>query len=339
MRHLHLTLVTALCHMAVTIAQPNITSGNMPIVGDNVTIAICSDVPNAATLDAETGADHDWDFSFLTEQEEQSFSHVDPADTDWGYLYTGSNLCGVSWDGGHSYYHIAADGLYTEGNALVVPPDDTFKLYYTNMEKIVPVPFTFGTTSSDVFSGWSSVSGLDLNVDGTINFEADGYGILTLPNGTYQNVVRYRFEREQVSTFNGFPSGTVTKTQWGWMSADHRFWLLLMEIVNDGISESPLVWYDKSPQGAITGIEAPVSDQRMTVWPNPAVSGSTVQLSDAAIGPNTVIALLDMAGRIVVTFPADGRTALSLVGVPAGMYLLRAVDAEGAVRADRLVVR
>jgi hypothetical protein len=308
-------------------AQPVITTNNIPQLGDAVTIGLCSDIVDADALNTSAGAIQTWDFSGLTETEEQMFTFVDPATTFWANDYPGANLCGVSWTGSHSYYHVGSGALETSGNAQIVPgtaPEDTIKMIYsTDIERIVPLPYTYLDQSTDNFAGSFSFGALVGTMDGNISFEADGYGTLILPNGTYENVVRYHFNRTQNNTL--ITTTTTTKEQWAWVSEDHRFWLLLMEINFDGFATSDLVWYDKSPLPAVV---SSVQEREALAWsihPNPASIGTSVLLqSDVPVGHR----LLDASGRLVRSYPV-GTLQLDTDGLAAGSYLLERTDREG----------
>jgi len=235
-------LLTAMA-TATAWAQPVIDVQNMPMLGDITTIGLCDDIVDAASLNAANGAMVTWDFSGLHESSEEQFTFVDPATTPWAADFPNSNLCGVSWENGHSYYIVDGTALRTEGNALVIPgtpPEDTAKiLMASDPEQIIELPYTFGDGFTDNFSGTFQAGVFAGTLAGSIDQSVDGYGTLILPNATYTNVVRYHFNRVQVNTVLGNTS-TQTKEQWAWVSPDHRFWLLLMEIkIWSGTTRTP----------------------------------------------------------------------------------------------------
>ncbi|MCB9186094.1 MAG: T9SS type A sorting domain-containing protein [Flavobacteriales bacterium] len=332
------TLISSVVFVATAIAQPQITLNNMPQLGDHVTIGLCSDIPNPTSLDAETGANYTWDFSTLTESEEQYFDFVEPSSTYWPNTYQNSNVCGVSWEEGYSFYNISGNALTTEGNKVIINPGDTASIIYTDQEQIVPIPYSMGTTFSDNFAGTGYLSGFNVSITGTLDFEADGYGTLVLPNATYQNVVRYRFDRVQNNTVLGFPPNQQTKTQWGWVSANHRFWLLLIEVSNDGFSDSHLTWFDKTPLGVVTGIKEGVDSERPIFYPNPIAGNGVLQLS-SALSADDSVQLFDTQGRMVENINATTST-IALNGVNAGVYILRVMNSNAhVITTQKLIVQ
>jgi hypothetical protein len=256
-------------------AQPEITQSNMPQLGDHVVIAICSN-----SLDpGEPGAGQTWDMSSLIESEEQFFDYVLPSEGILADSFPNANLCAVSWLNDYSYYNVSSDALTVEGHVVTIDPSDTSVMVYNNTEQILTLPYTYNSTFSDNFEGTLSVTGFSgLTFDGSLDFEADGYGTLILPGETYQNVVRYHFYREQVNYLNGFPALTQTKEQWAWVSSDYRFWLLLMEENFDGFATNTLIWYDKNPYPSSTGYSSNLSVANL-IFPNPLKAGQNLKIN------------------------------------------------------------
>jgi len=337
MKFYHVFILLALQY-GVVIAQPQITEVNLPKMDDYVSIAICSDIPSPAELDEQTGENYTWDFSDLTESEEQFFEFVTPASTLWSDDYPNSNICGISWDDSYTYYNISPEALTTEGNKIIIAPGDTASIIYDDPEQIVPVPYSMGSTFSDNFSGSGSFGGFEVTISGTTEFEADGYGTLILPNATYQNVVRYRIERVQSNEITGFPPTEQTKTQWAWVSADYRFWLLLIEETDDGFSTSFQVWFDKEPIPATsTGIREANHDGSIRIFPNPVSRDGRIHIMDKATGITTLY-LFDTNGKLLISRKIATPASVSLNGLKPGIYQLKLVDNMGRVVTTEKIV-
>ena len=332
-------LLTAMV-TATAWAQPVINVQNVPIIGDITTIGLCDDIVDAASLNAAYGAMVTWDFSDLNETSEEQFTFVDPATTPWAADFPNSNLCGVSWDDAYSYYIVGGGALQTEGNAIVIPgtpPEDTAKiLMASDPELIIELPYTFGDGFTDNFSGTFQAGVFAGTLAGSIDQSVDGYGTLILPNATYTNVVRYHFNRVQVNTVLGNTS-TQTKEQWAWVSPDHRFWLLLMEINGDGFGMSDLVWYDKDPAPAGPASITEANNITFSVHPNPVSVGSAININTSRDLAGTKVQLTDATGRLVRTYANVGN-ALPTDGLMAGAYVLRLTDAHGTTMANTRVI-
>lgn len=322
------------------LAQPTINLINVPVIGDVVTIGRCSDPIDTVALNASAGAMQTWDFSGLNEFSEEEIIFVDPASTPFVADFPNSNLCGITWDGAHTYYVANTSALESEGSTILIgpPPEDTAKyLMNVDLEKVIELPYTFGDAFQDTYSGTFSASGFMGTMDGTVDLVADGYGTLILPTGTYANTVRYRMDRVQNNTILG--NTTVnTSVQWAWVSEDHRFWLLLMDIDFDGFGSSEQVWYDKSP--IMVGPQGmdDLAGSSFGVYPSPASTGSDVTITGATELANARVQIIDALGRAVLMGPVV-RGAFSTTGLVPGQYMVRLLDAHGlTARFGRFVI-
>lgn len=191
---IHLVL-WALVPTAGIMAQPVIGLSNMPQVGDSVIIALS----NQPVAPGTAGADQTWDMTWISAAEEQYFVYEDPAVTPWADLFDDATICGRSWEDYYSYYHIDATGVAAVGYAGVIGLSDTFTMDYSDSELFIPLDYSFGDSHADDFAGTSTAAGFSLPFTGDVDFEADGYGTLILPTGTYENVVRYHFPEHRRS--------------------------------------------------------------------------------------------------------------------------------------------
>lgn len=325
------TISLALLSAIAVLAQPTITEVNMPQLGDMPTRGICSDIPNASTLNTETGANYSWNFSGLTEISTATFDFIEAADSYWPGDFAGSTHCGIApLEDAYTFYSISNAALETDGYRVIVAPGDTVEQDYTDSEVILDLPATYNSSGTDNFSGPGFAASTNITANGTLSYTCDGYGTLQLPNGTYQNVLRYHADRSETLSVGGFPAGTVTKEQWIWVSADYRFWLLLMENISDPINgTSSTVWYQKTPTAVNpTGI-AYMTEEDFVLYPNPVADNGTLQLS-RALNANESIELFDTQGRMVKR-DKSASTSFFLDGVKKGIYLFKIVDDKGNV--------
>jgi hypothetical protein len=289
-------------------------------LGDETVIAICDNVVEPGPA----GVNQTWDMTHLVESEEQSFEYVDPEDTPWGEDFSDATICGISWDNSFSYYEITPQGVSVIGYAgyLDEEEEDYFKMSFTEAEHMIPFPFEYQDVHTDDFAGSFEVMGFTGSFTGDLDFEVDGYGTLILPNGTFHNVVRYRFFRTQTNVVGGQPS-TQTKEQWGWMSPEFSFWLMIMEVTNDGFSDSHLVWYAKNPKPVNT---ANIETIEVNVFPNPHSISGNLQL-DWNKQESAEVILSSMDGRTVYTSKMElheGSNNISLLNanLSTGLYML-----------------
>lgn len=316
-------------------AQPEITQANLPHTGDHVVIALCSDPVNPGN----SGAMQIWDMSNLNQTEEQFFTYIPVNEGALADSFPDANLCARSWLDDYSYYKVSPTALTLEGHVVTTNPDDTTVVVFDNKEQILELPYSPEDSFIDDFEGTSYIPGIGaFPFDGSLNFEADGYGTLILPTGTYNNVVRYHFYREQTNYFNGFPAGTITKEQWAWVSPDFRFWLLLMEENWDGFSTTDLIWYDKNPYPATTGLDPP-NETAQKVSPNPIQANQNLSINWNR-NEQTEIALLRLDGSLVKKETMAMSVGINLYRCPeinSGIYILK-IESAGKSTAQKLSV-
>ncbi len=341
MKKLYIILVLCAALTHSSFGQGVITANNLNVIGDITTIAICGgNVVNPGPA----GADQIWDMSNLSETEEQSFNFVDPEETLWGYEFPTSTLCGISWLGEHSYYRFDDDGVSVVGYAglsTIIDPTDTFKIIFSEAENFIPIPFEYNDMHQDDFAGTSYAFGFEVPFTGDVDFEADGYGTLILPTGTYENVVRYHFFRTQING-SGLGSTTQTKEQWGWMSEDHRFWLMIQEINNDGFSDAELIWYDKDPLPALPTDVKDLEELTFEMYPNPANIGQSVNLSWER-SETAQVSLTNVSGQQIFNKQINlqqGFNTINLSSVPAieGLYFVQILTDHGSAM-SKLVLK
>jgi hypothetical protein len=216
---------------------------------------------------------------------------------------------------------------------------DTTVMAFDDSEQILELPYSLNSSFVDDFEGTSYIPAFGaFPFDGNLDFEADGYGTLILPTGTYNNVVRYHFFRTQTNYFNGFPAGTITKEQWAWVSADYRFWLLLMEENWDGFSTTPLIWYDKNPFPATTGIKAP-EESVVIISPNPVKANQNISIGWDKNEP-AEISLLRLDGSLIKKETRDMASGANMYTCPlitSGIYILK-IESAGKTISRKLSV-
>ncbi|HMQ75179.1 MAG TPA: T9SS type A sorting domain-containing protein [Flavobacteriales bacterium] len=322
-------------------AQPNITQLNIPVIGDVATIGRCSDPIDTVALNASTGAMQTWDFSGLTEFAEEEILFVDPASTPYVADFPNSGLCGITWDNAYTYYVVSSSELQSEGSTILIgpPPEDTAKyLMNVDLERVIELPYTYGDQFSDTYSGTFSAAGFVGTMNGTVELEADGYGTLILPTGTYTNAVRYRMDRVQNNTIFGNTTVNTSK-QWAWVSSDHRFWLLLIDIDFDGFGFSEQVWYDKDPIFVGSSAVNEHGLENVRIHPSPAAQGTAVTIVGITNTSGLRAEVIDALGRSVLVTSA-GETTIATGHLVAGTYLVRLSTASGTeMRSTRLVIQ
>jgi hypothetical protein len=323
------------------LAQPQITAGNMPQVGDVYTYGISYAAFDPTEIAAAAGANQTWDFSTFMADEEVVQSVVAPSSTPFAATYPDANLVIVSSTEEFLFLTSTSSALSSHGFAIGA--EESIALVYSNPELLYNVPFNHQTSFTDTYGGTSTIQGFDIVTTGDVIVTGDAYGTLILPSGTYPNCVRVLSTITEEVSFLGFPSVSSIK-RWTWFSADHRYQVASFEefTVTDGKSEESSYAAVVRSAGP-TSVEAAPSPSTFKVYPNPVQSGGDLVIEWQAT-ESIELTLLNLAGQIVfnerVALTA-GRNSLNpaIAAQPAGVYFMRVVDAKGATFVQRLVIR
>lgn len=316
--NLYLTTALLLVGALSAMAQPTITGATTGEIGDSFSF----DFVNATGFDiGPSGADVTWDFSDITlSGMSYGYTFVTPGSTGLAGDFPGANLA-MEQDGGvYAFYKISASeytlyGVYNIASTV----------FYSDPETILTFPMSYGTTFSDnLYSEFTS--GVDVVRSGSISVEADGYGTLKLPGGTYENVLRVVAHEVYSDEFVGLP-----------VSTDYDF--TNYYFMREG-TKGPLFQYNYMVIGGLTPTTqesavvnsniGPLSINQenavasIGVFPNPAHDYVTINLQN--IEADQVI-IMDMAGRQVLTATAgfDNYVRFNVEELPGGIYVARVI--------------
>ena len=328
-------------------AQIQITSAEMPVVGDELT-------NYADTLPAygpgSSGPDQMWDFSAALQGYSTVSTFVDPSTTVDGDQFGNSNLA-LTTDGlNYSYMTNSIGSMIVDGFSgdplgdgsitLVAPFEPTLTLH--------EFPRQFSGSFTDDF-------GFDVTVDGsqfgvyqarirdvsTVHDTTDGYGTITTPLGTY-DCLRSRLVTIRIDSIFAqllqilpmtFVQATVdTTVSYSWHALETK--LPVAEMTVDSLGQATsFTWSAIEPSSTAIHGAAPLN-AGLSLFPQPAAEHVRI----SANTPLVSVAINDMNGRTVLR---DERIAtndwVDLSALPAGVYVLSATSADGRRFSQRLV--
>ena len=316
-------------------AQPIIDQGNFaPSPGESFV------VNNGAWMDpGASGANVTWDFSGLVIDSTSTLTYVDPATTPMTDSFPTATLA-LAEGGGYAYRSFDATGGYYLGyhQGGTSPVVD-----YSDPELTFQFPCTYGTQWDDsLFADY--LPGSSWYLAGTINAEADGYGTLILPYGTFTNVIRLHLTRNSILETQWPEDGYYVDTIFYYLHPGTHY--PVVEVYSNSAGEEgsfPTVttgvrWLS-DPFAGVQGAVAPANTLVAVVQGDGLVR---LDLSLHTGGAST-IELIDAAGRSV----AQHRMGLSAgasshtLGVPTltpGLYTVR-MQLNGQQMSTRLVVQ
>ena len=212
-------------------AQPQLTNESIPQIGETYTFTLCD---TTGVTEGTSGESQTWDFSNLVLQTtpDATFTNeVVPATEGFKYEMFPNADYAYKNDSSYSYFRMGGVALerlgsgYSAGQEVLDKPEIIYSL-----------PFTYSNIWTDDFSGTvvTSSSGMTITMKryGRVTTEADGYGSIILPNGTFHNVLRMKIKQQIWDTIDvGVPGMPVTISftdheSYFWVSDKYKYGLL-----------------------------------------------------------------------------------------------------------------
>jgi hypothetical protein len=335
------TLLLALFSLTFLIAQaqPNITGQTVFQLGESVKVRLGEGFfePGPA------GENVSWDFSNVSHNQEWDWVAYNPSQTMFKDSFPSATLAFNFPQGDTSsiweYYQFRNDSLSWLGAASVLSADST--IFYQVMEKDPDVraafPFTYQSTFSDNYRGvnWVRFGGMVFEQSrfGNSSDEADAYGTLTTPYGTFNNVVRIRTVEAVYDTLKSFIP-VVTRqdiVRYTWYSADERYVLMHMDSI--AINQSGFTQITKAHMYRAGEIMTSIDQDKLaeelalTIYPNPA--SEIINLQFTLKQPQACkISIRNIIGQEMIQLPINvigsgqQQIPVDISGIGAGYYLL-----------------
>ncbi len=292
------------------------------------------------------GANQSWDFSNIsidTTDPDFFWEALDPATTAEASSFSDADIAVyIPPRGDLVYYRTVGETVESVGMvtapidsigfpSLVIPYDDaelsgTFPLEYD--KSVGPESFS-GSYTLD----YDSIPfALDFERFGTSSCNCDAYGTLTLPNGTWDDVLRCRWDLMATDS-SSFSKSVTHSWSYLWYEADTKLWLFaiyyneMLEPISGPISKQ--VFYNEN---AIMVANEEVATTSFEIFPNPIMSGQDLQLVfPESLSGNlqlfTALGQLVQEETIAISADTPFQWPLSET-LPAGLYTLRLQSAD-----------
>ncbi|MBK7440884.1 MAG: T9SS type A sorting domain-containing protein [Bacteroidetes bacterium] len=316
-------LTTFLCASAIVlIAQPTITSGVNGGVGDEITFM---EIQPEGLNSGAVGANVTWDYSdIIPTGFEYGFTIVDAATTPQAASFPGANVAADNGLGSLGYSKITATEFTNYGSYA-----GDVLTYYDDPEEIFVFPLTFGTTNIDDLHS-NFFSGADWERSGTTTMEADGYGTLILPSGTYTDVLRVKVYQDYQDETDLLPTPIEYDfTLYYWFKEGYIGALFEYFELNVG-GAFPSETTAAALNAALpVGINASINADKLSVSPNPVTDMVNIELPVAI--SNTQVRVYNSLGQLVVNEnlnPSGNIITLNMQDYTAGIYFVEVSDGE-----------
>jgi len=227
----------------------------------------------------------------------------------------------------YTFYEHKTDGVYELGTFDSSSLDT---LVYTNTRRIMKHPITYLEKYTDSFS---LVDGAD-SAKGIITDTVESFGVLKLPNATYNNVIRMRFFDSMDGVISGNPV-TITRISYRWYDKDHSTALLTIDSIDiGGLASRETVYLLKEDPVLISDVD--ITPLQITA----VFSGNNLLLTTGtAEGVRYDMALYNLFGQKIytTTFNGGGRQLFNTgTEVAAGIYVLTVNEHDNHTKAGIL---
>lgn len=222
----------------ILFSQPVIDAGFIPTDGDKWEVKFLEAINFSP---GPTGANQIWDFADLDQENAQALTfEILPLNSA-----VGSNLfpyAAFCWHlkefGIYNYYQANVDSMTLMGVVSATNQDINFLTTFSKPEDVIRFPINYQDSYSYTSQFTSGIPGsitFDGEREGTV--EIDGFGALSTPFGTYENVLRMVIvEKDNLST--------ITNTQYAWLEADNFTPLMVYNTSTDA-EEPPSLYYSR----------------------------------------------------------------------------------------------
>ena len=317
-----LTLLLLLC-TGVILAQPTITFSALPVAG-TIHSANYDTLGNALWIDSG-GINKTWDYSSdFTVHTQSSDTFQDVSLANYSATFPNSNLYLTS--GSYEvFYFTSTTGLYLDGETA----GSTYSTMDNNPDELImPVPFTYLNTIKDTsFLSYPNdpMAPFYVTIYLVKTIEADAYGTLTTPDGTFNDVLRLKVTHmEKDSSGTSFTTNISYDnwTEYIWVQNTSDLFLMSITVDSNGIISG-----GKYNTGLLTSNDEKIVDHYNIIsYPNPANKTINWTLKT----DKGVIKVFDLKGKEVNRVQVKDRTPkMDISSFSNGLYLYEYYDENG----------
>lgn len=331
-----IALSAATAHIA---AGQTLDNGSCtPVPGETLTVNRGAYVGPGPSGMAQT-----WNHASLTATATNEVEYVTPASTGFGGSFPGSTVAQVepTQVGTYAYYMGSANGFHQLG---IHQSSTSSTLFYQNSEKVIPYPCSYGTTWTDDFSCSTTLSGVPVMRSGTVSGTADAFGNLVMPYGTISNVLRLHVTEDYMDDLEDLYQIEYDSEMYMYYKPGVHLPILNITIFTasvDGFPSSNQYTQWISAEDATSVAELLNNTIGIDVFPNPAQDN--IDLVFSSEGGAIQMDVLDVNGRIVLSEGTTNavmgldRRSLDIISLPAGIYHVRILAANGQQGVRRFV--
>ncbi|HHN48111.1 MAG TPA: T9SS type A sorting domain-containing protein [Bacteroidales bacterium] len=236
---------------------------------------------------------------------------------------------------------VSTSGLVLKAIGIIEENVPLFLSFWDPAPTFMVYPFAYQNTHETY--GQMVIEDNELNVltKSWITTEADAWGTITTPQGTYNNVFRLKITSldSTIMSMGGgpvFESGYET-VDYAWYSAAHR--MPVFEINGDFEDGEYSAWQVSYLVSETVGIAEKPADN-FKVYPNPASSHVNIDLP--ASEGSVVLKLIDMSGKLIhqnVISQNQDKHHFDVSSFPKGVYMMQIIKNNETISSRKIIVR
>lgn len=322
-------------------AQPVLTQAAVGAVGTTFYLGVQDTFPTMPNL-GSPGPNQNWNFGSLLVNGTDTIWFVDPNTSTYAANFPGANLAvkQASLGGGVAFFESTASYFDLLGLAGdILNTGSPIVVHQTPPSRFAQFPFTYqntfsNTTVIDVRIDASSFgipfvdSARYKNIQARDNV-ADAYGTLTLPSGTFSNVLRVKEINAQKDSiwihsllgWNLYSDSAYTDSTFTWWDNSKGYYLAQAAYIGGALND---IRYEDP---IILGAADPRSNA-FKLYPNPANDRLFVETDGKTYG----LRITDLLGRVIMEERVAGLHSEVYVGsLQRGCYVYSMLDKQGRV--------
>lgn len=330
-----------------TSSQTVIThASHAPFIGYGSTHMYMEDDMNPIDIDpGPAGTNQSWDFSDYIGTEEEQLNFIDPEDTPFADSIAGSDInIAISNEfedeAGYAFMHINSSDFILKAFGIMDEGEPISYSIFEPSPTVMTYPFSYGNSFDTEGQMEISMEEMTMVQKSWSTSEADAWGNITTPHGSYTNVLRVKTTTID-STFMYFSGNLVYEDgymgiDYAWYSGNHRS--PVFEISGDYDGEF-IPWYVHYLIGETVGIEEKLQ-LSLNVYPNPASSHVSIDIPNIKSGLS--LRMTDLTGRIVYEAPGltnIGKFQFDVSGLAEGIYFIQLFGSDKIIGSQKIIIR
>lgn len=321
-------------------------SSHAPFIGYGSTHMYIEEMGNPIDIEpGPAGANQTWDFSDYIGTEEEQLNFIDPEDTPFADSIASSDInlaisSELEDEAGYAFMHINSSAFMLKAFGIMDEGEPMAYAIFDPSPMIMTFPFAYGDSYDTEGEMEISMEEMTMVQKSWSTSEADAWGNITTPHGSYTNVLRVKTTTID-STFMYFSGNLVfedgyVSIDYGWYSGNHR--TPVFEI-NGDYDDEFIPWYVSYLTGETVGIEEKLQVS-LNVYPIPASSQVSIDIPEIKRG--LTIRMSDLAGRIVYESPVlanIGKFQFDVSGFAEGMYFIQLFGSDKIIGSQKIIIR